>query len=35
MATNYGSVPDPDQVEAAKKWIEATLFSDPVALKNR
>ena len=31
MATNYGSVPDPDQVDAAKKWIEATLRSEPVA----
>jgi hypothetical protein len=35
MVTNYGSVPDPVQVEAAKKWIQATLLSDPVALKNR
>ncbi len=35
MATNYGGVPDPDQVDAAKKWIEAALLSDPVALRNR
>jgi hypothetical protein len=35
MASNYGNVPRPDQVEAAKKWIEATLLADPVALKIR
>jgi hypothetical protein len=26
MATNYGTVPEPDQVEAAEKWTEATLL---------
>jgi hypothetical protein len=35
MATNHGEPPKPDQVNAAKKWIEATLMSDPVTLRNR
>jgi hypothetical protein len=35
MATNYGTLPGPAQVEAAKKWIEATLLSDPVRIRNR
>jgi hypothetical protein len=35
MATNYGDPPNPDQINAAKKWIEAALLSDPVTLRNR
>jgi hypothetical protein len=35
MVTNYGTIPDPDQVEAAKKWIETALLCDPVAIRNR
>ena len=35
MVSNYGTIPEPEQIEAAKNWIEAALRTDPVATGNR